>query len=115
MADDLRHAAAHVRYEVHEVLDGDRRISLGMRFESADFGAAVDFAFEYLETRDPYREGAVEALEIIRVQGAERETVWSYSHFGSDDLSEDPVRVWGFDVTRPWGSPYRARSRTFAG
>jgi hypothetical protein len=114
MADHLRHAAGQARYEVHEVLDGSHRVSLGLRFESADFEAALDFAFEYLETRDPGRRGAVEALEIARVRGLERETVWAYSRSASGGLARDPVGVWGFDVTRPWRSPYRMPSRSGA-
>jgi hypothetical protein len=111
MAGDLRHAAGDSRYEVHEVLPGSPALDLGTRYESADFGAAVDFAFDYLERRDPRREGAVGALEIVRVEDSGRETVWSYDHSRSNDLPRDSVGVWGFDVTRPWQGPYRTSVR----
>lgn len=106
MAGDLRHAAGGSRYEVHEILEGDPALDLGLRYESGEFGAAVDFAFDFLERRDPRREGAVSALEIVRIDGASRETVWSYSHSACRDLPRDSVGVWGFDVTRSWQGPY---------
>ena len=107
MAGDLRHAAGGSRYEVHEILDGDPALDLGVRHECGDFGTAVDFAFDFLERRDPRREGDVSALEIVRIQGSARETVWSYSRARANDLPRNPVGVWGFDVTRPWQGPYR--------
>jgi hypothetical protein len=108
MAVDFRHAAGGSRYEVHEILEGDPALDLGLRYEAEDFGAAVDFAFDFLERRDPRREGAVSALEIVRVDGSSRETVWNYSHSAACDLPRDPVGVWGCDVTRRWQGPYRA-------
>jgi hypothetical protein len=106
MAVDLRHAAGGSRYEVHEILEGDPALDLGLRYESADFGSAVDFAFDFLERRDPRREGAVSALEIVRVEGSRRETVWNYQHSASVELPRNSVGVWGFDVTRRWQGPY---------
>lgn len=79
MVETQRHAAGH-GYEVHEVLEGAPPVDLGLRFETTELGTAVDFAFDFLERRDPRREGAVSALEIVRVDGCERETVWTYSH-----------------------------------
>ena len=111
MAGDLRHAAGGSRYEVHEVLEGSSALDLGVRYESEDFAAAVDFAFDFLERRDPRREGVVSALEIVRVEGSRRETVWSYEHSHAIDLPRNSVGVWGFDVTRPWQGPYRAPVR----
>lgn len=114
MAGDERHAAGGSRYEVHEVLEGTPALDLGLRYESGDFGTAVDFAFDFLAQRDPRREGAVSALEIVRVEGSRRETVWTYNHSRSDDLPRNSVGVWGYDVTRSWRSPYRTpvRART---
>lgn len=111
MVENVRHAAGQTTYEVREILEGDLALDLGVRFESADFGTALDFAFDFLEKRDPRREGAVSGLEIVRVQGSARESVWSYSHARASVPSRDPVRVWGFDVTRQWHSPYRATAR----
>lgn len=111
MAETASHAAAYERYEVHEVLAGEPALDLGLRFESPDFGGAVDFAFAFLERRDPGREGIVSALEIVRVAGAERETVWTYSHAQSRSVAPDLVRVWGFDPGQGWRSPYRTPLR----
>lgn len=112
MADHLRHAAGRPLYEVHEVLEGDPALDLGLRFETVDFGAAVDFAFDFLDRKDPGREGSVSALEIVCVAGSRRETVWSYSHSRSHELAaRNSVGVWGFDVTRRWQGPYRAAPR----
>jgi hypothetical protein len=111
MATTGSHAAEHERYEVHEVLAGEPALDLGLRFETQDFGGAVDFAFAYLERRDPGREGAVSALEIVRVTGSARESVWTYSHAQSRTVARDLVRVWGFDPGQGWRSPYRTPPR----
>jgi hypothetical protein len=105
MAESKRHAAGH-RYEVHEALEGAPTVDLGLRFETSDLGTAVDFAFDYLERRDPLREGAVSALEIVRVDGSERETVWTYGHSKATSSAGELVRLWGYDVTRVWSRPY---------
>jgi hypothetical protein len=110
MAERDRHAAGQ-RYEVHEVLEGEPPLDLGRRFEATDFGTAVDFAFDFLERRDPRREGAVSALEIVRVAGSDQETVWRYSHTETTSGPRDLVRLWGYDVTRQWSRPYGAPIR----
>ena len=102
MALTASHAAEHNRYEVHELLGGEPALDIGRRFETSDFGAAVDYAFDYLERRDPRREGIVGALEIVRVAGSARETVWSYVHAPAPARPGDMTRVWGYDVTRSW-------------
>lgn len=106
MADDLRHAAGRPIYEVREFLEGEPALDLGCRRECADFLEAVDFALEYLEEYDALREGKVSALEIVRVQGDERETVWTYSHSREPSVHQDLVGLWGFDVTH-WHGPGR--------
>lgn len=111
MAETASHAAERDRYEVHEVLAGEPGLDLGLRFETTDFGDAVDFAFAFLERRDPGREGIVSALEIVRVAGAARETVWTYSHAQSRSSARDLVGVWGFDPGQGWHSPYRTPPR----
>jgi hypothetical protein len=111
MAQTASHAAAHDRYEVHEVLGGEPALDLGLRFETVDFGTAVDFAFDYLERRDPGRRGVVIALEIVRVAGSRRETVWAYSHAQSRSIAQDLVGVWGFHPGSGWSSPYRTPPR----
>ncbi len=111
MAQTASHAAEHDRYEVHEVLCGEPASDVGLRFEATELSAAVEFAFDYLERRDPGREGVVSALEIVRVSRSGRETVWTYSHAQSRGIARDLVRVWGFDPGRGWSSPYRKPPR----
>ena len=111
MATIASHAAEHERYEVHEVLAGEPALDLGLRFETPDFGGAVDFAFAYLERRDPGREGAVSALEIVRVTGTAGERVGTYRHAQARNVARDLVRVWGFDPGQGWRSPYRTPPR----
>jgi hypothetical protein len=111
MVKSVRHAAGQQAYQVREILEGGPALDLGVRFESEDFGAALDFAFDFLQKRDPRREGAVKGLEIVRVQGSTSQSVWSYSHACATVASRDLMGVWGFDVTRQWHSPYRAPAR----
>lgn len=111
MAGHLRHAAGRPLYEVHEVLGGEPALDLGVRFETVDLGAAVDFAFDFLDRQDPQREGAVSGLQILRVEGSRREAVWSYDSTRAQEPSGNPIGVWGFDVTRRWEGPYRTPVR----
>jgi hypothetical protein len=104
MAEELRHAAGHATYEVHEVLDEDPVVNLGILFRCTDYVGAVEFAFEYLASRDPRRDGTVSGLEVVKNDRGKRETVWTYSH-ASHVNRLDPVRKWGFDVTRNWHRP----------
>ena len=115
MALTASHAAEHERYEVHEVLAGEPALDLGLRFETPDFGGAVDFAFAYLERRDPGREGVVSALEIVRVSGSARETVWTYSHSQSRSIARDLVARLGLrpgpGLAQPVPDPAAAHAR----
>jgi hypothetical protein len=103
MAEILRRAARH--YELHEVHEGALRLDLGVRAECDTFDEAVEAAFAYLEEHDPGRDGKVNALEIVEVNGAVCGTVWAYSSSGSAAGPTDLVGRWGFDVTRPWRGP----------
>ena len=109
MAAILSHAAGQERYEVREVLDG-QALGPEVRHECQDYVQAVEFAVEFLQRRDPRREGVVHALEVVRVDGWHRETVWSYDH-DSERGRQDPVRKWGYDVTRSWSGPARPVTR----
>jgi hypothetical protein len=104
MVDDLRHAAGHTTYEVHEVLEGEPVVDLGVRFSSGDFSEAVELALDYLQAEDPGRR-KISALQIVKVEPDRRDVVWSYSHSGAPASREDLIRLWGFDPTRPWGVP----------
>jgi len=109
MAATLSHAAGQERYEVREYLEG-RALGPEVRHECRDYVQAVEFAFEFLQRRDPRREGLVDALEVVKVDGLRRETVWSYDH-AHEAARTDPVRKWGFDVTRTWSGPARPVAR----
>jgi hypothetical protein len=109
MAETLSHAAGQERYEVREFLDG-QALGPEVRHECRDYVQAVEFAFEFLQRRDPSREGIVSALEVVKVDGVHRETVWSYDH-ARETSRLDPVRKWGFDVTRTWSGPARPTTR----
>lgn len=103
MAEQLRRAARH--YEVHEFDEGPLRLDLGLRACCGTYEEAVEAALAYLEHNDPFREGNVAALEIVRLEGGKREQVWGYSAAVSAASARDLVRHWGFDVTRPWQGP----------
>jgi hypothetical protein len=109
MAAILSHAAGQERYEVREILEG-QAFGHEVRHECRDYVQAVEFAFEFLQRRDPGREGIVSALEVVKVDGYRRETVWSYDH-AHETTRLDPVRKWGFDVTRTWSGPVRSGPR----
>jgi hypothetical protein len=104
MAEDVRHAAGQATYEVREILDGDEWLDMGVLYRCEDYAQAVDFAFDYLGRRDPGRTGAVGGLQVIKGEHGRRETVWTYDPTAQDSRP-DPVRVFGFDVTRRWTVP----------
>jgi hypothetical protein len=53
MVEDTRHAAGHTTYEVHEILEGEPAVDLGLRFSSCDFSDAIELALDYLRPEDP--------------------------------------------------------------
>ena len=99
----FRHAAGRPTYEVRE-LRGDPPLDIGLRFECSDYAAAVEFAFEYLGRTDPLREGKVDCLEVVRVDGRVREISWTYRHGEqtADERNASLMGKWGFDVSRNW-------------
>jgi hypothetical protein len=97
MAERLRRAARH--YEVHEFDEGPLRPRLGVRAHCASYEEAVDFALGYVDERHPVE------LEVVRVEDGGNEVVWSYDVGRAPFSSGDLVRLWGFDVTRPWHGP----------
>jgi hypothetical protein len=101
MADHLRRAARQPAYEVHEILEGNPALDLGVRFVSADYLEAVEAAFDYLDEHDPTRTGAVSGVEILRVRDDGSEIVWRYGH-SEMRPPEDLVSVWGFEPTQTW-------------
>ena len=105
MAEEPRHAAGRAIYEVREILDGDAWVDMGILYRCHDYADAVEFAFDYLARRDPRRTGAVGGLQVIKEDDrGRRESVWTYDH-AAEESRPDPVRVWGFDVTRRWSVP----------
>ena len=68
-------------------------------YESPSFLEAADYAFEFIEDRDPA------AVEIQRTHGAAQETVWNYSASRAAAASiaqRSLVDTFGFDPTK-WG------------
>ena len=59
MAVTVSHAAGQERYEVREILEG-RAFGPEVRHECRDYVQAVEYAFEFLQRRDPGREGIVQ-------------------------------------------------------
>jgi hypothetical protein len=77
------------RYKPHEVI-----------YESPSFMEAVDFAAEFVEDASP------EGVEIQRLEGTARETVWTYSDSRAAATArsrKDLAETFGFDPTL-WGA-----------
>lgn len=68
---------------------------------------AVEAALDYLDERDPLRSGEVSGIEILRVEGEEREVVCRYGHSRTRP-ADDLVRV------RASTSPSQGRGRRVA-
>src|SRR5512133_1723393 len=97
----LRTAAAErFVYQVYEVSYEPHQKAHDVLYESASFLEAVDYAAEYLEDADP------DGLEIGRIGGAARETVWTYSASRAAATAasqRDLAETFGFDPTL-WGA-----------
>ena len=67
------------------------------RYRGTSFLEAAEFACEYIQTEQPA------ALEIEKIEGGVRETVWTYSdaRAGAEDANRDTlVRTFGFDPVK---------------
>ncbi len=86
-------------YELCEVV-AETRLPLEV---GSGFLDVSDLAFEYIGENDPAK------LEIVRVTGEERETVWTYSRRDSPTESERTAltEAFGFDVSNWSGPPQR--------
>jgi hypothetical protein len=92
-------APSHMTYQVCEIAYDPRHRARDLIYESASFLEAVDFAAEYVEQVDP------DAIEIQRVDGSGRETVWTYSHTQAAATAASKkglAETFGFDPTL-WG------------
>jgi len=101
---NLRRAARQTSYEIHEILEGDPALDLGVLCVTWDYLDAVDEAMDFLEESDPRRSGEVSGLDIVRVDGEHRETVWRYRH-AEERQETDLVKHWGFRPTQTWSRP----------
>ena len=84
-------------YRVHEVTFRQGFQQRRTLEEGPNFLEAADFAMEYVQDHRP------EALEIERVDGDEKETVWTYSETratAAELARKDLVDTFGFDPTR---------------
>jgi hypothetical protein len=83
-------------YEVRDVPREEHRRG-SVLFTTSNFLEAADFAFEHVEAQEPY------ALEIERVEGDRRESVWSYSEDRANAAAAERrelVDTYGFDPIR---------------
>ena len=95
-------APSHMTYQVCELAYDPRHRARDVIYESASFLEAVDFAAEYVEEVDP------DAIEIHRVQGNARETVWTYSASRAAATAASKqglAETFGFDPTLWGGAP----------
>lgn len=91
--------AGHPVYRVYEVAYEPVYRPGEVLYESAGFLEAADFAGEYVQREQP------SALEIDKVDGPVRETVWTFSEARASAKAasrEKLVRTFGFDPVR-WG------------
>jgi hypothetical protein len=91
-----------VTYQVCEIGYDPRYRARDVIYESASFLEAVDFAGEYVEEVDP------DAIEIHRVDGEARETVWTYSGSRAAATAASKkglAETFGFDPTLWGGAP----------
>lgn len=89
-------AAGQATYEVREVGYEPRYKPQQVLYESASFLEAVDFAAEFVEDHEP------DGVEIQRVDGSTRETVWTYSESRADAAAASRkglAETFGFDPT----------------
>jgi hypothetical protein len=87
-------------YRVYEVTYEPVYRPGAVHYESGSFLEAADFAAELVQREEP------SALEIEKVDGPVRETVWTYSEARASAKAasrEKLVRTFGFDPVR-WGS-----------
>jgi hypothetical protein len=83
-------------YEVREVAQGSTAQQGAPLYMSGNFLEAADFACDYVDREKPV------GLEIHRSDGAERETVWTYSQERAEAAAADGTRLvdtFGFDPT----------------
>jgi hypothetical protein len=93
-------ASGQPTYHVHEVAYEPAYRRGDALYLSGSFLEAAEFACEYVQEQQPG------ALEIEKVDGTRRETVWTYSKARAEAKvasRERLVRTFGFDPVR-WGS-----------
>jgi hypothetical protein len=87
-------------YLVAEVVFDPEYRAASILYSSTNLLEASEFAMEFVDEHEP------KALEIQRVSGTTRETVWTYSEARAASLAASrkrPVETFGFDPVR-WGS-----------
>jgi hypothetical protein len=87
-------------YEVRDVVYEPAYQLRSVAYESSNFLEAADFACDFIDREQPA------GVEIQRLEGGDRETVWSYSQRRAEAVassSRSLVQTFGFDPTR-WGA-----------
>jgi hypothetical protein len=102
MAGETRPAAGYPIYEVHELVEGEPPVELGLRATCFDYESAADVVFDLLQAEGGVPDGHV--VEIVRVAGGARETV---SRFAASPAERETSLVahWGFAPTSVWHWP----------
>lgn len=92
-------AAGQPRYQVFSLSHEGREPQRTVLYEGANLLDAADFACDYVDREQPV------AVEIERLHGTDRETVWTYSRERAAAEASDKslVETFGFDPTL-WGS-----------
>ena len=100
------HLPGEARFEVREARSGEWE----PLHASATFLDATDFAFDVLYDREP------EALEIVRLEGDEREVVWTYdaetAAAAPGSARGDFLDLYGYPVTRWDAAPWTHRGQS---
>lgn len=97
---DRRHAAwQQEAYAVYAV-NGKNRILVG---EERTFLDAFNRAADFLDARDPHRDGIVPSLEIVERRDGSQAAIWHYSA-DEEPPSFNPIAHWGF---LHWEGPHR--------
>jgi hypothetical protein len=87
-------------YEVRDVVYEPAYQLRSVVHEGSNFLEAADFACDFIDREQPA------GVEIQRLEGGDRETVWSYSQRRAEAVassSRSLVQTFGFDPTR-WGA-----------
>jgi hypothetical protein len=91
-AQEMSHAAWLPEAYAVYALNGKNRVLIG---EERTFLDAFHRAADFLDARDPCRNGAIDSLEIVERRDRRDEVVWRYTA-DEPPPAFDPIARWGF-------------------